>query len=268
MDSFGGCITDGALIESENCSIYRAFRSINSRQSREGVMKNIFNGTRKACILLLAFLAWAAGGMAEAQKGEDSRTLVVFGSAPVQGSNVTGARDAAIAGGLMQAVALTAMGILSPEGFAENFKKLNEQLLDRPDAYIQDFKVLSETVIAKQHRVVVQATVNAKLIADRLAGAGIAGGKTSVAANQLALTVEGSGNLANFVKFRKALGGIPGVEGIQVRDMNPNETTLLVGYKGTAKDLGTALTQQPFDTFTLAVAQAGEGGLRVVISPK
>jgi hypothetical protein len=123
-------------------------------------MKKALAGILKACTLLIVLCAWAAGGTAEAQKIEDTRTLVVFGSAPVQGSNVTAARDAAIAGSLMQAVVLSAMEILSPEGFAENFKKLNEQLLDRPDAYIQDFRVLSETVIAKQHRVVVQATVN------------------------------------------------------------------------------------------------------------
>lgn len=234
----------------------------------DGVMQPPIADTLKVCILLLGFFAWAVGGVAEAQKEGDSRILVVFGSASVQGNNVTAARDAAIAGGLMQAVALTALEILSPEGFAENFKKLNEQLLDRPDAYIQDFRVLSETVIAKQHRVVVQATVNAKLISDRLAGAGLSGGKTNVAPSQLALTVEGSGNLSNFVKFRKALGSISGVESIQVRDMNPNGTTLLVGYRGASKDLGAALAQQPFDTFTLAVAEAGEGGLRVVISPK
>jgi hypothetical protein len=168
----------------------------------------------------------------------------------------------------MQAVVLTAMELLTPDGFAENFKKLNEQLLEPPDACIQDFKVLAEAVVAKQHRVVLQATVNTGRVADRLAGAGLAGGKTNVAASQLALTVEGSGNLASFVKFRKALGGIPGVEGIQLREMNPNETTLLVGYKGTPRDLAAALAQQAFDTFTLAVAEAGEGGLRVVISPK
>jgi hypothetical protein len=231
-------------------------------------MKSRLVDTLNICTLFLVLFVGVVGGTAEAQKGEDSRSLVVFGSAPVQGSNVAAARDAAIAGGLMQAVALTAMEILSPEGFAENFKKLNELLLERPDDYIQDFRVLSETVIAKQHRAVVQATVNSKLIADRLAGAGLAGGKTTAAASQLALTVEGSGNLANFVKFRKALGSIPGVEGIQVRDMKPNETTLLVAYKGSSQDLGVALSQQPFDTFTLAVAEAGEGVLRVVISLK
>lgn len=231
-------------------------------------MKKALGDILKACSLVIVLCAWAAGGTAEAQKSEDTRTLVVFGSAPVQGSNVTAARDAAIASSLMQAVVLSAMEILSPEGFAENFKKLNEQLLDRPDAYIQDFRVLSETVVAKQHRVVVQATVNSKQIRELLAGAGLGGGKPAAAMSQLALTVEGSGNLANFVKFRKALGGISGVEGIQVRDMKPNETTLLVTYKGAAADLGAALMQQSFDAFTLAVAEAGEGALRVLMSPK
>lgn len=230
-------------------------------------MKRSLSGILEICALVL-FLVWPGAGIAEAQKGEESRTLVVFGAAAAPGGNVTAARDAAIAGGLMQAVALTAMELLTPEGFAENFKKLNEQLLDPPDACIQDFKVLSEAVVAKQHRVVLQATVNTARVADRLAGAGLAGGKTNAAASQLALTVEGSGNLASFVKFRKALGSIPGVEGIQLREMNPNETTLLVGYKGVSRDLAAALAQHPFDTFTLAVAEAGEGGLRVVISPK
>ncbi len=196
-------------------------------------------------------------------RGRHEKKLVRYA-----GDHLTAARDAAIAAGLMQAVVLTAMELLTPDGFAENFKKLNEQLLEPPDACIQDFKVLAEAVVAKQHRVVLQATVNTGRVADRLAGAGLAGGKTNVAASQLALTVEGSGNLASFVKFRKALGGIPGVEGIQLREMNPNETTLLVGYKGTPRDLAAALAQQAFDTFTLAVAEAGEGGLRVVISPK
>lgn len=231
-------------------------------------MKKALADIVNACILLIALCAWAAGGTAEAQKVEDTRTLVVFGSAPVQGSNVTAARDAAIAGSLMQAVVLSAMEILSPERFAENFKKLNEQLLDRPDTYIQDYRVLSETVVAKQHRVVVQATVRVRQISELLTGGGLSGGKTAAASSQLALTVEGSGNLANFVKFRRALGTISGVESIQVRDMKPNETTLWVTYKGAAADLGAALMQQPFDAFTLAVAEAGEGALRVLMSPK
>lgn len=80
--------------------------------------------------------------------------------------------------------------------------------------------------------------------------------------------MEGSGNLANFVKFRKALGGISGTEGIQIRDMKPNETTLLVVFRGTAQNLASALMQQSFDTFALTVGEVGEGALRVTLAPK
>jgi len=231
-------------------------------------MKKPFCAAVKACPVVVAVLVWVAGGAVDAQKSEDTRTLVVIGSAAVQGSNVTAARDAAIASSLMNAVALAAIEILSPEVFSENFKKLNQQLLDRPDAYIQDFRLLSEAVVAKQHRVVVQATVATKRISEHLSGAGLTGGKTATASSALALTVEGSSNLGNFVKFRKALGSISGVEGIQVREMKPNETTLLVTYRGTAQDLASALRQQSFDTFTLTVADPVEGALRVALAPK
>jgi len=218
--------------------------------------------------MVMGVFTWMAGSDLQAQKAEDTRTMIVIGSAAIQGSNVTAARDAAIASSLMNAVALAAVEILSPEVFSENFKKLNEQLLNRPDAYIQDFRVLSESVVSKQHRVVVQATVAVKHLGDYLAGAGLVGGKTATASNPVALIVEGSGNLANFVKFRRALGGISGVEGIQVRDMKPNETTLLVAYRGKAQDLSAALMQQSFDTFALTVSEAGEGALRVALAPR
>jgi hypothetical protein len=208
------------------------------------------------------------GGGAEAQKTEDTRSLIVVGSAAIQGSQVAAARDAAIAGSLMNAVALSAMEILSPEVFAENFKRLNEVLLNQPDAYIQDFRVLSEAVASKQHRVVVQANVAARRISVHLAQAGLSGARTAAAANPLALTVEGSSNLANFVKFRKALGGISGIEGIQVRDMQPNQTTLLVNYRGSARELASALMQQSYDGFALSVAEVGEGALRVTLASK
>lgn len=231
-------------------------------------MKKSFPAAGKTLAILVAAFAWVAGSGVQAQKAEDTRTLVVIGSAGIQGSNVTAARDAAIASSLMNAVALAAIQILSPEVFAENFKKLNEQLLNRPDAYIQDFRVLSEAVVSKQHRVVVQATVAVKQIGEVMSGAGLASGRAAADSKPVALTVEGSGNLANFVKFRKGLGTISGVEGIQVRDMQPNETTLLVTYRGTAKDLAAALMQQSFDGFALTVAEAGEGALRVALAPK
>jgi hypothetical protein len=217
---------------------------------------------RTAAILVVVVMLC---GPAAAQRTEDTRTLVVVGAAAVQGSNIAAAREAAIANGLMQAVSLASVEIASPEGFAENFKKLSELLLERPDAYIQDFKVLSEATFAKHHRVLVQATVAGTKIREALAGAGLLREKAATGASRVALTVEGTGSLGNFVKFRKSLGGIAGIEGIQVQEMRPNETTLLVGYKGNARELAATLMLQSYDSFTIAIVEAGDTSLRVAL---
>ena len=135
--------------------------------------KRMFPTRHAEAAAILVAAAIMLCGTAAAQRTEDTRTLVVVGAAAVQGSNITAARDAAITNGLMQAVCLATVEIASPEGFAENFKKLSELLLDRPDEYIQDFKVLSEATFAKNHRVLVQATVAGTKIREALAGAGL-----------------------------------------------------------------------------------------------
>lgn len=217
-------------------------------------------------VAILVAAAVILCGTAAAQRTEDTRTLVVVGGSAVQGSNIAAAREAAIANGLMQAVSLATVEIASPEGFAENFKKLSERLLDRPEEYIQDFKVLSEASIAKNHRVLVQATVDGAKIREALAGAGLLREKASTAgAARVALTVEGTGSLGNFVRFRRSLSGLAGVEGIQVQEMRPNETTLLVGYKGSAQDLAAALMLQPYESFTVTIVEAGDNTLRVAL---
>ncbi len=386
-------------------------------------------------LLLLAGLL-RGGGTVSAQKAEDTATVVVVGVAPVQAGNAAAAREAALANGMLEAVALAAVEILTPEGFAENFKKLGEILFEPPDAYIQDFKVLSEAATAKQYRVLVQATVRggriseqvsalapvgakpaaaggillliaeqdpgqpearywwgsegltAELAADAaagralrdkhlavldsriarrqetvdwasfdrpeltvqeaaalgrslkaelvvvgrvsvvaengtaaagthsfrgafearvvraenaqevgrvirssvagdsdaaeavrqaLAGAGTVGGEalaTEISisrqrreggTSQVRVTVEGTGNLAHFVRFRKTLAGLAGVEGIHVKEMKPTATTLLVTFKGGAAQLAERLRQQPYDGFGVVVTEAGEGSLMVAL---
>jgi len=228
--------------------------------------KRLFQTRHSGGAAILVAASIILCGMAAAQRTEDTRTLVVVGAAAVQGSNIVAAREAAIANGLMQAVCLATVEIASPEGFAEHFKKLSELLLDRPDEYIQDFKVLSEATFAKNHRVLVQATVAGTKIREALAGAGLLREKAATGSARVALTVEGTGSLGNFVKFRKSLGGIAGIDGIQ--EMRPNETTLLVGYKGSAQDLASALMLQPYDSFTVTIVEAGETSLRVALAPR
>jgi hypothetical protein len=77
------------------------------------------------------------------------------------------------------------------------------------------------------------------------------------------LSIQGTGHLASYVKFRKALNTISGVEGIQVKEIKPNEATLLVEYKGKAKDLAAALMLQNFKSFGIHISEVTDNSLRI-----
>ena len=55
--------------------------------------------------------------------------------------------------------------------------------------------------------------------------------------NLVEIAIEGTKKLTNFVRFRRILSSLPGVQGIRVKEMKSNEATLFVDYKGTAEDL-------------------------------
>ena len=83
--------------------------------------------------------------------------------------------------------------------------------------------------------------------------------------SQVEILVEGTGNLANFVKFRKGLTGIPGVEGYRVKEIKPNETTLIIDYKGKAEDLASALMLQNFGNFGINIYEIGKQNLKIAL---
>jgi len=86
--------------------------------------------------------------------------------------------------------------------------------------------------------------------------------------SEVSMVIRGTGHLASYVKFRKAMNTISGVEGIQVKGIKPNEATLLVEYKGKTKDLAAALMQQNFDTFGINIFEVTEDMVRVELIPQ
>jgi hypothetical protein len=83
--------------------------------------------------------------------------------------------------------------------------------------------------------------------------------------SRMEILVEGTGNLANFVKFRRALTGISGVEGIRVKEIKPNETTLIIDYKGKAEQLASALMLQNFENFGINIYEISKQNLKVAL---
>jgi hypothetical protein len=83
--------------------------------------------------------------------------------------------------------------------------------------------------------------------------------------SRVEILVEGTGNLANFVKFRRALTGIPGVEGVRVKEIKPNETTLIIDYQGKAEQLASALMLQNFENFGINIYEISKQNLKVAL---
>ncbi len=77
------------------------------------------------------------------------------------------------------------------------------------------------------------------------------------------LSIQGTSHLASYVKFRKSLNTISGVEGIRVKEIKSNEATLLVEYKGKAKDLAAALMLQNFKSFGINISEVTINSIRI-----
>jgi hypothetical protein len=85
--------------------------------------------------------------------------------------------------------------------------------------------------------------------------------------SQVEVFVEGTGNLANFVKFRRALTSISGVGGIRVKEIKPNETTLIIDYKGNVEELAAALMRQNFEKFGINIYEITQSNLKITLVP-
>jgi hypothetical protein len=81
------------------------------------------------------------------------------------------------------------------------------------------------------------------------------------------VVIIGTSHLANYVKFRKTLNTISGVEGIRVKEIKPNQATLLVEFVGKSQDLASALMQQNFKSFGINIFEVTPENLKVELIP-
>jgi hypothetical protein len=83
----------------------------------------------------------------------------------------------------------------------------------------------------------------------------------------LEILVEGTGDLANFVKFRRVIREMAGVTEIQIKEMKPNEATLLVNFEGSAKALADALMLKRFDSMAINIYEVSAARLKIALIP-
>ncbi len=77
------------------------------------------------------------------------------------------------------------------------------------------------------------------------------------------INIHGTRELVNFIKFRKALGKIPGVTAIHIKVMKADESVISVDYEGTAQSLADALLLKTFESFGIDIYEVSPGSLGI-----
>lgn len=90
-----------------------------------------------------------------------------------------------------------------------------------------------------------------------------------IGSSKIVIQVEGiSGHIAEFVKFRGAVGVMSGVDSVQRREMMADTAVLEVDYQGSARALADALMRQSFDSFGLNISEPEGNTIRLQIVPR
>jgi len=85
--------------------------------------------------------------------------------------------------------------------------------------------------------------------------------------DMLQIILEGTRNLASFVKFRNMLKNMPGVKEMQIKEMKPDETIIMISFQGTAKELADALILRPLEAIGINIYEVSEDHLRIQLVP-
>jgi len=217
-------------------------------------------------ILTLSFLIAGAVEATAQTSVPASKTFLVVGTSLVQKESLNAAKENAIANCKRTAVEQMTAELLPLEMLVQHFSAINTVIYSQADKFIQYYKMLNELRQGNQYRVLVQAKVSGQMIQERLRSAGILSADARPL-TQLSLIVLGTDNLSSFVLFRSSLNKLEGVEAVQIREILPNQTTLAVGYRGTASAFAEALLKEKHDGFTTRVYQESEKSFRIDLAP-
>jgi len=138
------------------------------------------------------------------------------GSAPVTGSDLARARSEAVRDALQKAVEQVAGRWLAPQDVAAKSQVLKEQITDRAEGFIQEYRIVSEVTVLDVHTVEVRASVLADNLRNDLLVLGlIKPTQVKLPVTRIFLTIRGIRTYGEYVKCRGILKDrIPGIREI------------------------------------------------------
>ena len=97
-----------------------------------------------------------------------------LGTAIVHGNELVEARQNAVDDALVAAVGQVVLEMLTGETVVRRFKVINDNLLERPKEYIQNYRVLTESVLKDTIRTLVQVDISVDRVSRDLSRLGLA----------------------------------------------------------------------------------------------
>ena len=85
--------------------------------------------------------------------------------------------------------------------------------------------------------------------------------------NLLEIIIKGTGDIANFERLRRFINNISGVKNLQIKELKPDEATILVDFQGIAKELADALMLNTFESMGIKIYEVSRDRLRIELTP-
>lgn len=135
-------------------------------------------GLMRLPMVIMLLLVIGSGSSVWAQSEKKAiETVYVIGTSRIKGDDMSASREQAIADGLVTAVSQVLFDLLPQETVVGNFQLLSERLIEKTDAFVRNYKVLTESTHGDLHRVMVQASVSVRRMKGELKKIGIHTGR-------------------------------------------------------------------------------------------
>jgi len=85
--------------------------------------------------------------------------------------------------------------------------------------------------------------------------------------NIFEIIIEGTGNIANFEKLRRLIKNTSGVKNLQIKELKPDEATIMVDFQGTAKKLADALILNTSGSININIYEVSQDRLKIELMP-
>ncbi len=132
-----------------------------------------------------------------------TQTVETEGSARITGSDLARARNEAVRDALLKAVEQVAGRWLTPQEAARKSAVLKEQITDRAEGFIQEYRIVSEMTAFDLYTVAIRVTVLADSIRNDLRGLGLIGQtQLKPPVNRISLTIRGIRTYSDYLRCR------------------------------------------------------------------